>query len=176
MNKDVLKHFKIDRINHDASADEDDCAICRATAEAEKRGYELSEEELLALFEKQNAENALKGQMPEMIITYRCEGCGETVMIVDDQKNESGCIICKSGDYLKELRRDPITSQLMGVSMSNTANLMVKSLQKAYEQRTQEGFDKGEEEELLETLAKAKEARDTILKMAEDFDSEQKNT
>ncbi|MDO8511889.1 MAG: hypothetical protein Q7S57_01340 [bacterium] len=172
MTKNIINNNSADEIQHDGLAECDDCAICRAMAMADKRGYELSEKELLDVFAEQNAENAKNTKMPETIITYRCEGCGETVMTSDDQEDEAECFACGTGDFLKELKREPITPELIAVGMKKSAESIVTNLQKAYEAGKTAGFEKDEEEEMLQALAKAKEMRDSVLNIVEEINLE----
>jgi len=170
MIKNNINNNTADEIQHDGFAGFDDCTICRAMTMAEKRGYELSEKELLDVFAEQNAENEKNTKIPEMIITYRCEGCGETVMTNDDREDEAECFDCGTSDFLKELKRELITPELIAVGMKKSAESMVTNLQKAYEAGKETGFEKDEEEEILQALAKAKEMRDSIFNIVNEIE------
>jgi DNA-directed RNA polymerase subunit RPC12/RpoP len=100
---------------------------------------------------------------PQWMIVYDCLQCGMDSGLIELQPPK--CFGCGSSDLVERERKE-LTPQVMADRMKRTADRMYENLQKAYDARP-ENF--GEETQLLEALALAKDHKKTIYKMAEEM-------
>ncbi|MDO8512644.1 MAG: hypothetical protein Q7S57_05185 [bacterium] len=115
----------------------------------------------------------MSSKSPTKIITYKCENCGRKVMIGDDREKEAECFPCETGKFLKELRRDPITMDLIAEGLQLSMSSLAENTKAAYEVG-KDAFEGDEEEELLDVLSKIKNLKKSTDKIVGEM--KKKNT
>lgn len=100
---------------------------------------------------------------PTELITYFCTRCNWD--FARTENDTPRCTLCEKDDQLKELKREPITPQVIEAGMMRSMDRLMTSLQKAYDSGMKEGMGDKEEILVLEALAKAKHLQEHVQKV-----------
>lgn len=96
---------------------------------------------------------------PQFMITYQCGQCGMDFAIGELQKPK--CFYCEATENHTVIKKQKLTPEVMAERLKLVTDRMMENLKKAYEVKP----DDMDEEELLETMGKAKDLRDRVQKM-----------
>ncbi len=102
-----------------------------------------------------------KKPQPTELVTWMCTRCLQE-MIYPNDKKKIVCGLCKKGDCMNIVAREPLTPQSMEAAMMKSVEKMIASLQKAYDTQPEKTDD--EEILLLEAMVKAKNLEKGIQK------------
>lgn len=105
---------------------------------------------------------------PSELITYRCTRCQWEFSRTELQ--QPTCTVCAKGDCLDELKREPITPQVMEEGMMRSMEHLLTSLEKTY---AEAGTSDENEELLLDAMSQTQDLQIHIHKV---FNGSRKKT